>query len=303
LFILFERVFAMKKLLSWILICAMMMVLGCATQPAKETPKVQPAAKAAAEPKKVEAAPKPAEPTKTADGQLIQYVDTPTGRWKIHDMDRPAPKVITPGDAATAPSDAVVLFDGKDLSQWTSQDGSPAKWVVKDGFMETVKGTGMIKSKELFGSCQLHVEFATPTAVSGTSQGRGNSGVFLMDYEIQVLDSFDNKTYPDGQCAALYGRAVPLVNACRQPGQWQTYDIIFHRPIFKGKEVVRKPTFTVIHNGVLVQDHVELTGGTQWNGPNAISDFRPHPDKMPIQLQDHSNPVRFRNIWVRPLAD
>jgi len=299
----------MKKLLSCILICAMMLTFGCAAQPVKETPKVQAPTKAAPDAKKVEAAPKPAEPTKTADGQLIQYVDTPSGRWMIHDEARPAPAIITPGSASTptesgtAPSDAVVLFDGKDLSQWTSQDGSAPKWAVKDGYMETVKGTGMLKSKELFGSCQLHVEFATPTTVSGSSQGRGNSGVFLMDYEVQVLDSFDNKTYPDGQCAALYGRAVPLVNACRKPGEWQTYDIIFHRPIFKGKEVVRKPTFTVIHNGVLVQDHVELTGGTQWNGPHAISNFNPHPDKMPIQLQDHSNPVRFRNIWIRPLAD
>lgn len=282
----------------------MMVTLGCAAQHAKETAKAPVAVKTSAETKKVQAAPKPAE-----EKPLIQYVDTPTGRWMIHDENRPAPKVITPGTAScgnevgTAPSDAVVLFDGKDLSQWASQDGSAAKWVVKDGYMETVKGTGMIKSKELFGSCQLHVEFATPSAVSGTSQGRGNSGVFLMDYEVQVLDSFDNKTYPDGQCAALYGRAVPLVNACRKPGEWQTYDILFHRPVFKDKEVVRKPTFTVIHNGVLVQDHVELTGGTQWKGPHAISDFNPHPDKMPIQLQDHSNPVRFRNIWVRPLAD
>lgn len=282
----------------------MMAVLGCAAQPVKETSKVKAPAKPAAEAKKVVAAPKPAE-----DKPLIQYVDTPTGRWMIHDENRPAPKVIIPGTAScgnevgTAPSDAVVLFDGKDLSHWTGQDGSNAKWVLGDGYMETVKGAGMIKSKEVFGSCQLHVEFATPSAVSGSSQGRGNSGVFLMDYEVQVLDSFDNKTYPDGQCSALYGRAVPLVNACRKPGEWQTYDIIFHRPIFKGKEVVRKPTFTVLHNGVLVQDHVELTGGTQWRGPHAISDFNPHPDKMPIQLQDHSNPVRFRNIWVRPLAD
>jgi hypothetical protein len=281
----------MKKLLSCILICGIFLTIGCASQPTKDAKPIETAAKPAEKP------------------PVIQYVDTPTGRWMVHDESRPAPKVITPGtcstptEAGTAPSDAVVLFDGKDLSQWTSQNGQPAKWTLGEGYMETVKGAGMIKSKELFGSCQLHIEFATPSAVSGNSQGRGNSGVFLMDYEVQVLDSFDNKTYPDGQCAALYGRSVPLVNACRKPGEWQTYDIIFHRPIFKGKEIVRRPTFTVLHNSVLVQDHVELTGGTQWNGPHAVSDFWAHPDKMPIQLQDHSNPVRFRNIWVRPLED
>ncbi len=291
----------MKTILYGLLICGMMVVVGCASQAKKEPPKV------GTVPSVPEA--KKAEPTKTADGQLIQYVDTPSGRWRVHDEDRPAPKVITPGtcstqtEVGTAPSDAIVLFDGKDLSHWQHANGQPAKWTLGDGYMETVKGAGMLQSKETFGSCQLHVEFATPSTVSGSSQGRGNSGVFLMDYEVQVLDSYENKTYPDGQCAALYGRSVPLVNACRKPGEWQSYDIIFHRPIFKGKEVVRKPTFTVLHNGVLVQDHVELTGGTQWNGPHAVSDFRPHPDKMPIQLQDHSNPVRFRNIWVRPLED
>lgn len=242
--------------------------------------------------------------------EVRQYVQTDTGRWLIHDVNRPAPLVIAPGRASTpdesgkAPDDAIVLFDGKDLSQWTDTKGNPSKWIVKDGYMECVKDSGYIQSKRKFGSCQLHVEFATPAVVKGNGQERGNSGVFLMaTYEVQVLDSYNNKTYPDGQCAALYGRAVPLVNACRGPGQWQSYDIIFHRAIFKGKQVVRKPTFTVFQNGVLVQDHVELQGGTGWRGPHAISDFEPHEDKLPITLQDHGNPVRYRNIWIRELAD
>jgi len=234
------------------------------------------------------------------EGEKLQYVQTDTGRWLIHDVNRPAPPVISAGEI---PSDAIVLFDGKNLSQWTDTKGNPSKWIVGDGYMEAVKDSGYIQTKQKFGSCQLHVEFATPSKVTGTSQGRGNSGVFLMAYEVQVLDSYDNKTYPDGQCSALYGRAVPLVNACRKPGEWQSYDIIFHRPIFKGNKVVRKATFTVLQNGVLVQDHVELQGGTGWKGPHAISDYEPHADKMPIQLQDHGNPVRFRNIWVRGLAD
>jgi len=234
------------------------------------------------------------------EGEKLQYVQTDTGRWLIHDMNRPAPPVVSAGEI---PSDAIVLFDGKNLSQWTDTKGNPSKWIVGDGYMEAVKDSGYIQTKQKFGSCQLHVEFATPSKVTGTSQGRGNSGVFLMAYEVQVLDSYDNKTYSDGQCAALYGRVVPLVNACRKPGEWQSYDIIFHRPIFKGNKVVKKATFTVLQNGVLVQDHVELQGGTGWKGPHAISDYEPHADKMPIQLQDHGNPVRFRNVWVREMAD
>jgi len=237
--------------------------------------------------------------------EIRQYVETDTGRWLIHDVNRPAPPVVSPGIVSTkAPSDAIVLFDGTDLVEWTDPNGNPTKWVMGDGYMECVKGSGYIQSRRKFGSCQLHVEFATPAVVKGNGQGRGNSGVFLMaNYEVQVLDSYNNKTYPDGQCAALYGRAVPLVNASRPPGQWQSYDIIFHRPVFKGKKVVRKPTFTVLHNGVLVQDHVELQGGTGWKGPHAISDFVPHEDRLPIMLQDHGNPVRYRNIWIRELDD
>ncbi|HCO96337.1 MAG TPA: DUF1080 domain-containing protein [Phycisphaerales bacterium] len=244
------------------------------------------------------------------EGEKRQYVETDTGRWLIHDMNRPAPDVIEPGTGSTqsepgkAPSDATVLFDGTNLSQWTDTKGNPTKWVMGDGYMECVKGSGYIQSKRQFGSCQLHVEFATPSRVRDSGQGRGNSGVFLMgQYEVQVLDSYENRTYADGQCASLYGREVPEVNACRKPGEWQSYDIIFHRPTFKGDKIVRKPTFIVFHNGVLVHDYLELQGGTGWKGPHAISDFVPHGDKGPISLQDHGNPVRYRNIWVRELAD
>ena len=241
----------------------------------------------------------------------VQYVETSSGRWMVHDEDRPAPPLLTPGvcgapePQAKPPSDAIVLFDGKDLANWADDKGAPSKWVIRDGYMESVKGAGYARTKQQFGSCQVHVEFATPSVVSGTGQGRGNSGVFLQGmYEVQVLDSYENKTYPDGQCGALYGRAVPLVNACCKPGQWQTYDIIYHRPLFdQAGKVTKKAVFTVLQNGVLIQDGVELQGGTGWNGPHAVTDYVPHGDKGPLMLQDHNNPVRYRNIWIRELKD
>jgi hypothetical protein len=243
--------------------------------------------------------------------ELVQYVETDTGRWMVHDEDRPAPPVITPGICGAqaapvkAPSDAIVLFDGTDLANWVNAKGEPTKWIVRDGYMESVKGAGDVKTRQQFGSCQLHVEFATPSVVTGSGQGRGNSGVFLQGiYEIQVLDSYENKTYPDGQCGALYGRAVPLVNACCKPGQWQMYDVIYGRPLFdQAGKVIRKAMFTVFHNGVLIHDHVELTGGTVWVSAHAVTEYAPHADKGPIMLQDHSNPVRYRNIWIRELKD
>ncbi len=234
-----------------------------------------------------------------------QYVDTDTGRWLIHDTNRPAPPVITPDEPGKPFTDVITLFNGNDLTGWTDKKGEPSKWIVRDGVMESVKGSGPIKTEQEFGSCQLHIEFKTPTPVKGSGQGRGNSGVFIMDeYEIQVLDSYDNFTYPDGQCGALYGQAVPLVNASLRPGQWQSYDILFHRPIFKDGKVERKARFTVFHNGILIHDNVELKGGTQWRGPHKISDYdTTHPDKAPISLQDHGNPVKFKNIWIRKLKD
>jgi len=205
------------------------------------------------------------------------------------------PKVIKPG---SPPSDAIVLFDGKDLSKWRSGNGGEAKWEVKDGVM-TVNGTGSIFTKEEFGDCQLHVEWATPVEIKGEGQGRGNSGVYIQNrYEVQVLDSYNNKTYFHGQAGALYKQHAPLVNACRPPGEWQTYDIIFHAPRFDGDKLVKPARVTVLHNGVLVQDNTELLGTTSHMGDPK---YEPHPLKQPLQLQDHSNPVRFRNIWIRPL--
>lgn len=232
----------------------------------------------------------------------------------VHETDptkQPQPRIVIPGEESTprkpgqAPSDAIALFDGKDLSNWMStKDGEATKWIVEKGALSPTKHSGMIRSKQEFGSCQLHIEWATPKEVIGKSQGRGNSGVFLMGmYEVQVLDSYENETYPDGQAGSLYGRKPPLVNACRKPGEWQTYDIVFHRPIFDNGNVVKRATFTVFHNGVLIQDHYELSGGTDWLGGHAVTGYKPHGDKGPIELQDHGNPVVFRNIWVRELAD
>ncbi len=222
-------------------------------------------------------------------------------QWAVHDANRPQPEIVMPGDVTTAPpSDAIVLFDGTDLSQWVSvKSGGPARWKVENGYTEVVKKTGDIRTKQSFGDCQLHIEWATPKKVKGSGQSRGNSGVFLMEkYEVQILDSYENKTYADGQAAAIYGQSPPLVNACRGPGQWQSYDIIFHRPIFKGKKVVKPATITVLQNGVLVQDNWVIEG-TTFHKKRA--EYEPHADKLPIKLQEHGNPMRFRNIWIRPL--
>lgn len=232
--------------------------------------------------------------------------ERPDMDWDVHSMDRPQPEVITPAtlstqkEAGEAPSDAIVLFDGSNLSKWQSVGGGPAEWKVTDGYMEVVDETGNIETRQSFGDVQLHVEWAAPAQVEGNGQGRGNSGVFLMkNYEVQVLDCYQNETYADGMTASLYGQYPPQVNACRPPGEWQTYDIIFRRPHFDEDGNVMKPaTVTVIHNGVLVQDHVELTGPT---GHKSRPPYRAHPAELPIMLQDHSNPVRFRNIWVREL--
>ena len=228
-------------------------------------------------------------------------------KWKIHDPNRPLPPIVDPGTASTqeaagrAPSDAVVLFDGKDLSHWTGTDGKPAKWRVENGYIEVAPGTGYISTRDSFGDCQLHVEFAEPTPPHGESQERGNSGVFLMGlYEIQVLDSYENKTYADGQASAVYGQYPPLVNASRPPAQWQSYDIVFHRPHFNDGKLTRPARVTVLHNGVLVQDNVELTGPT---AHGERPPYKPGPDKLPLQLQDHENPIRFRNIWIRELNE
>ncbi len=204
----------------------------------------------------------------------------------------PQPPVINPGTTGTAPSDAIVLFDGKDLSPFAGGEN----WIVKDGYAEVAKNS--IRTKQAFGDCQLHLEFATPAEVKGQGQGRGNSGVYLMGkYEVQILDSYDNQTYYDGQCGAVYKQQPPNVNACRGPGEWQSYDIIFTAPRFNEDGRVESQAFvTVLHNGVLIHNHLPLQGGTFWDQP---AHYQPHPEKLPLVIQNHGNPVRFRNIWIR----
>ena len=249
-------------------------------------------------------------PPIAAQDVKIGYTDTPViagQKWRVHDPERPRPTIVAPGTSSTPqqpgspPSDAIVLFDGKNLDNWTGRGGK-AEWKVEDGFME-VNGTGDIRTKKTFGDCQLHIEFRTPVPVVGDSQGRGNSGVFFFDdqYEVQVLDSFENPTYADGQAGALYGQRPPLVNASRKPGEWQSFDIIFTAPRFADDgELISAAFATVLHNGVLLHNHRRLLGPTLHR---AVSDYKPHPPKGSIKLQDHSNPVRFRNIWVRELVD
>jgi hypothetical protein len=227
-------------------------------------------------------------------------------KWEIHDRNRPVPAVVDPGTASTqetagrAPSDAVVLFDGKDLSKWQHKDGSAAKWKVENGYFEVVPKTGQLYTRDSFGDCQLHVEFAEPSPAKGEDQDRGNSGVFLHGlYEIQVLDSYESKTYADGQASAVYGQFPPLVNASHPPGQWQMYDIVFHGPRFDSAgKLLRPARITVIHNGVLVQDNVEPTGPT---GHHMRPPYTAVPEKLPLSLQDHNHPVRYRNVWIREL--
>jgi hypothetical protein len=224
-------------------------------------------------------------------------------KWAIHDEARPMPRVVVPGPATApvpAPADAIALFDGHDLSGWTNSKGEPATWLVKDGYMEVVKKSGSIQTKRAFGSCQLHVEWASPEPAVGVGQDRGNSGVYLMGlYEVQVLDSYQSKTYADGMAGAIYGQYPPLVNVSRKPGEWQTYDIVFHAPRFDAAGTLVTPArLTVLHNGVLVQDNEALTGPTEHK---ARPPYKAHAGKLPLSLQDHSHPVRYRNIWVREL--
>lgn len=230
---------------------------------------------------------------------------TITAEYPIHSLTRPQPAVVDPGPypgMGRPPSDAIALFDGKTLAGWESVEhkGQPAEWKVADGYMEVVAGTGNIATKRAFGDVQLHVEYMAPLPVESEGQGRGNSGVFLMSiYEVQVLDSYQNPTYADGLAAAIYGQYPPLVNACRPPGEWQTYDIVFHRPRFDGSgSVTYKATMTVLHNGILVHDAAELTGPT---GHKQRPPYSAHADALPLMLQDHGNAVRFRNIWAREL--
>lgn len=235
------------------------------------------------------------------------YTDTPMlpgQQWRVHDLNRPHPAVITPATIpGGASSDAIVLFDGKDLSHWTRQTPAgpvPAAWKVQDGYMQVTPDTGDITSKELFGDMQLHVEWSSPTPPASNSQGRGNSGVLLPGrYEIQVLDAWNNPTYADGQAGAMYGQFPPQVNPARKPGEWNTYDIVFEAARFEGEKLVKPATVTVIFNGVLVQNHREFMGPTMHR---KLAHYEPMPAEAPLVLQNHRNPVRYRNIWVRRLS-
>jgi hypothetical protein len=206
----------------------------------------------------------------------------------------PSVPMVDPGPVGGPPEDAIVLFDGKDLSLWDGGD----KWIVADGV--ATGAVADIRTKQPFGDCQLHVEWATPAKVESSGQGRGNSGVYLMDrYEVQILDSYHNRTYADGQCGAVYKQRPPLVNVSRKPGEWQTYDIVFEAPRFGPEgQLVRPAYVTVLQNGVLVQNHTEIIGATGWDKEPK---YTAHPAKAPLQLQFHTNPVRFRNIWIREL--
>ena len=236
-------------------------------------------------------------------GQQLGYDDTPLqpdGKWRVHDSRRPRPPVVVPGPLAPAvpPKDAVVLLgEGNDLSSWQADDGSAPSWPVAAGVLET--GKGFLRTRREFTDIQLHLEFATPSVVKGASQERGNSGVFLAGvFEIQVLDSFENPTYADGQAAAMYGQFPPLVNASRRPGEWQSYDIVFTAPRFTADKLDAPAIVTVIHNGIVVHNARAFWGPTNHR---KIDPYVPSTAHGPLRLQDHGNPVRYRNIWVREL--
>lgn len=238
----------------------------------------------------------------------LGYSDTPVlpgQRWKVHDIERPRPPVVTPGGrSGEAPSDAIVLFDGRDLSQWFQRGRGadrgkelPARWKVENGYMECVGRTGDLISREKFGDAQFHIEWSAPAEIDGDSQWRGNSGVVLMGrYEIQVLDSWDNPTYADGQAGAIYGQWPPMVNPCRKPGEWNVYDIFFEAPRFEGGKLVKPAYVTVVFNGVLVHHHQEIIGQM---AHRTIRPYEPHAPEEPLVLQDHDTKVRYRNIWAR----
>jgi hypothetical protein len=239
----------------------------------------------------------------------VGYTNTPIipgTKWHVHDGTRPQPRIVTPGATfshlAPPPSDAVVLFDGTDLARWAGPGGE-AKWKVENGYMEVAPKSGSIRTKDKFADFQLHLEFATPPKVEGNGQGRGNSGIlFNSIYEVQVLDSWENPTYPDGQAGGLYGQTPPLVNASKKPGEWQTYDILFESPRWdESQQIAKKANVTVIHNGVVLHHKREYTGTTPHQQIGTYE--KPHAPEVYIELQDHNNPMRFRNIWLRNLGE
>jgi hypothetical protein len=248
---------------------------------------------------------------KSGGGGELGYSDTPqlpNQRWKVHDVERPRPRYVAPGArAGDPPADAVVLFDGKDLSKWQnrrkSRDGggfTEARWKVADGYFEVVGSTGDLVSKDKFGDCQIHLEWAAPATVKGRSQLRGNSGVLIMErYEVQVLDSWDNPTYADGGAGSIYGQWPPLFNTARKPGEWQVYDIVFEAPLFENGKVVKQANATVFLNGVVLHHRQEFIGPM---AHRIVKQYEAHAAKESLALQDHGDPVRYRNIWVRALG-
>ena len=253
----------------------------------------------------------------TAVGQQQQanpdlgFTDTPMlpgMPWHVHDPARPHPPVVKPATApGGAPSDAVVLFDGTNLTKWAQRGRganrgqmTDAQWKVQDGYFQVGGGTGDLLSRDKFGDCQLHVEWSSPPEVRGNSQGRGNSGVLIMSrYEIQVLDAWNNPTYADGQAGAIYGQWPPLANPARPPGEWNTYDIVFEAPTFQGENVVKPAFATVFYNGVAVHNRKEMMGPMVYR---QVAHYTVHEPEEPLMLQDHNNPVRYRNIWIRRLG-
>jgi len=252
--------------------------------------------------------------TEPAPKKKVGYTDTPVlpgMKWRVHDPDRPQAPAVDPGTGSPGaqpgkpPSDAVVLFDGKDLSKWQTAEGKEPGWALKDGVLEVppprTPNGGDIVTKESFGDCQFHIEWAAPDPPQGDLMNRGNSGVYFFGrYEVQIFDSFGGGIYADGQAASVYGQYPPLVNASRKPGEWQGYDIIYHGPRFDEAGKLLKPgTLTILQNGVLIQDNAEIKGRTVNRG---APKYEAHPPKLPLALQDHKNPVRFRNIWIRELS-
>lgn len=234
---------------------------------------------------------------------LTLAAQLPTG-WKAHDLQRPLPTSVSPASPATTfppPSDADVLFDGTNIDLWQNSQGGPSKWKVTDGALIATPKSGNIYTKKKYGDCQLHLQWLIPTGIKRSGQAKGNSGVFLMDsFEVQILSTFKNKTYADGMAGAIYGQYPPLVNAAQPAGQWQTYDIVFHRPRFNADNTLSSPArMTVLHNGILVQDNSQLLGPTTWIKPRP---YTAGPDRGRLSLQDHGSPIQFRNIWIREIS-
>ncbi len=238
------------------------------------------------------------------------YTDTPRipgQKWRVHDAERARPRKVAPGPYVREdpPADAIVLFDGKDLSHWRSRTRRTGgteepKWKIVDGDLVIVPQSGGLVTKDKFGDCQLHIEFMVPPGLPGRGQSGGNSGVEIMErYEIQVLESYNNVTYADGQAAAIYGQWPPMVNASRPPGEWNVYDIYFEAPRFENNQLVKPAFVTVVHNGILVHHHQQIIGRAVHR---AVAKYDVHGPEEPLSLQDHGHPIHYRNIWIRKLT-